>query len=181
MPCHEPVTSFRLSDLQRCGPRCTSRHTKPVSPPAQNPVQHFVFSVATTSQRLGRPARLFRDPLNSFPSLVPRIYVREPYERCAAPTSSQGRVALRPSIAVDFLSHRSVSCSCSQQRWPGSVMTRSPVPLVARTPSSVATELPISPSTAAVRGQFVDSLLRMENVAGSADTNMDSVTLAPRP
>ena len=49
------------------------------------------------------------------------------------PTSSQSRVTLRRSIAVDFLSYRSVSCSCSQQRWPGSLMTRSLARLVAET------------------------------------------------
>ena len=64
------------------------------------------------------------------------------------PTSSSGRVALRPSVAVNFLSHRCVSRSFSQKRWPGSVMTQSLVRLVAGTPSSVAIEMPNSPSTA---------------------------------
>ena len=52
-------------------------------------------------------------------------------------------------------------------------MTRFLVRLVEGSPSSVATELFNSPSNAAVRGQFVNSLLRMPYVAGSVNTDID--------
>ena len=55
-------------------------------------------------------------------------------------------------------------------------MTPSLVRLVAGTPSSVAIEL-----QTLVRGQFVNSLLRMSYVAGCANTDLDSATLAPPP
>ena len=61
-------------------------------------------------------------------------------------TSSSSRVAPHPSIAFDFLSHPSVSCSYSQWPWPDSVMTRSLVRLVAGITSSVATEPPFLPA-----------------------------------
>ena len=53
-------------------------------------------------------------------------------------------------------------------------MPRSLVQLAATTTSFVAIE---SPSTAVVRGQFVNSLLRMPDVARSVNTDLDSVTL----
>ena len=53
-----------------------------------------------------------------------------------------GKSRSPPSIAVDFPLHGSVSCSCSQKRWPGSAVTRSLVRFAAGTPSFVAIESP---------------------------------------
>ena len=55
-------------------------------------------------------------------------------------------------------------------------MTRRLVRLVGGFPSSAAIVLP-----AAVRGQFVNSLLSIPYVVGSVSTDMDSVTQAPLP
>ena len=124
-PCHEPVTWLHLSDLQNCGPCCTFRHS------GQCHCQLIVTfnmlvanSVTTISRRLGRPECPIRDLRYQFPSLVHWINISQPCKLSHArtprmmcrPTTFSGRVALRPSGAVDFLLHRSVSCSCSQWR-----------------------------------------------------------------
>ena len=59
-------------------------------------------------------------------------------------------------------------------------MTRFLVRLVEGSPSFVATELLILPALR-VRGQFVNSLLRMPYVAASVNTDMDSFMHAPLP
>ena len=109
-----------------------------------------VCSVTTISPRLGRPERPFRDLQYHFPSLcaldrhkpaMQRSHARTLRVMCC-PTSFSDGVALRPSIAVDFPLHRSVSCSCSQKRWPVSARSRSLVRLAAGTPSFVAVESP---------------------------------------
>ena len=111
-----------------------------------------VFSVTGRGPRLGCSERP-RDPLNQSPSLVLRIDIPHPCSHftCKPSECRAARPALRvellfpPSITVGFLSRRSVSCSCSQWRRPGSVMTESPARLVEGSPSFVATELATSP------------------------------------
>ena len=103
LPRHEPVTWLHVSDLQNCGPCCTFRHVDQCH--CQLIVQFYilvVYSVTTVSPNcvLWIPA-------------MQRSQARILQAVCC-PTSSSDRVALRPSIAVDYPLHRSVSCSCSQ-------------------------------------------------------------------
>ena len=154
LPCHEPMTWAPLSDLQNCGPSCTCHHTGQCH--RQLTVQFnmlVVCSVTTICPHVDRPESPFRDLLCQFPAscfgstypTMQRPHVQTLRMWCC-PTNSPGRVALRPSTVVGFLSRRSMSCSCSRQRWPDSVMTEPPVRLFEGSPSVVVTELPTLPT-----------------------------------
>ena len=71
LPCPEPVTWLRLSDLQDCGPCGAFRHTGQCHRQLVVQFNVFViFSVAAVSPRLGRSERPLRDPLDQFPRLT---------------------------------------------------------------------------------------------------------------
>ena len=188
LPCHESVTWLHLSDLQNCGPCCTFRHIGQCH--CQLIVQFnmlVVSSVTTISPRLGRPERL---------PLV-RHSINAPASCCGSKYPSHAAIsrANPPSgVLPDQLFGQSRSPSLSRSEFPVASMRVSFIfskALARFCDDTVSCSTRCrdaifcchwdanSPSTAAVRGQVVNSLLRMPYVAVSVDTDMDSVTLAP--
>ena len=84
----------------------------------------------------------------------------------------------RPRMVRKIL-FRQNKVSCSQSRWPGSVM----ILLLARcSDTTICCHWAAnSPTAAAAREQLANSLLRMSYVAGSVSTDMDAVPHAPLP
>ena len=148
LPCHEPMTWLRLSDLRDRGSGCAfcrvgQGHCLLI-------VQLdmlVVFSMATVSPRLRRSEHSLRDPLNQLSSLMcPGRYMPatqrplvQSLQLVCCLTSSLGRVVLRPSIVV---CRQSLMLSMALAR---PVMTRLLVRLVEGFLSSAATVLSVLP------------------------------------
>ena len=165
LPCHEPTTWLHLSDLQNCGPCYTFRH---IGQCHRQLIVQFnvlvVFSVTAIGSRLGYSERPLRDPLFLFSSLVLRINIPQPCSNFACKPSEW--CAARPALRGESLP------SLNRSRFPVAsirvlLMCSIALARLCDDTASCSTRWRVLPSTAVVRGQFVNSLLKMSYVAGS--------------